>query len=301
MPDQAEPSARPEASAPPDLIEQLAALTEVIKQQSVLLQQIYEIITQWSGVETGASVQQALLVGHGVTPVQERTMAPGQSQDRKRPFPDDGGQASSRRPLRLSRSCSQGRGSSGRQHSRGLLQQGPSPRTLRCVICGGPHWPRQCEQKEGRCYTCGQPGHVRATGFGYCAFRGSGSRQGRREVEPYPTDRARGTPLLQTRSIDIVATMNSSVDYSDDIEQQHSDCEDLTELSKKLERLAASNEKEKQRIEQLRAENEKMQESSSKLEVVTNVCLTAAVVGAMVKKKRGSGISEAAKNVAKSL
>ncbi|OAY64347.1 hypothetical protein ACMD2_18941 [Ananas comosus] len=95
--------------------------------------------------------------------------------------------------------------------------------------------------------------------------------------------------------------MNSSVDYSDDIEQQHSDCEDLTELSKKLERLVASNEKKKQRIEQLRAENEKMQESSSKLEVVTNVCLTAAVVGAMVKKKRGSGISEAAKNVAKSL
>nr|CAD1820500.1 unnamed protein product [Ananas comosus var. bracteatus] len=39
---------------------------------------------------------------------------------------------------------------------------------------------------------------VPGTGFGYCAFRGSGSRQGRREVEPYPTDRARGTPLLQT-------------------------------------------------------------------------------------------------------
>nr|CAD1840534.1 unnamed protein product [Ananas comosus var. bracteatus] len=35
-----------------------------------------------------------------------------------------------------------------------------------------------------------------ATGFGCCAFRGSGSRQGRRELEPYPTDRARGT-LLQ--------------------------------------------------------------------------------------------------------
>nr|CAD1821720.1 unnamed protein product [Ananas comosus var. bracteatus] len=80
MPDQAEPSARPEASAPPDLREQLAALTEVIKQQSVLLQRIYEIITQWSGVETGASVQQALLVGHGVTPVQERTMAPGRAK-----------------------------------------------------------------------------------------------------------------------------------------------------------------------------------------------------------------------------
>nr|CAD1826122.1 unnamed protein product [Ananas comosus var. bracteatus] len=123
-------SARPEASASPDLSAQLAVLTEVIKQQSVLLQRIYEIVTQWSGVETGASVQQALLVGHGVTPVQERTM---------------------------------GRGLSRRQHSKGLLQQGPSPRTLRCVICGGPHWPRQCEQKEGHCYTCGQPGHVRST------------------------------------------------------------------------------------------------------------------------------------------
>nr|CAD1821563.1 unnamed protein product [Ananas comosus var. bracteatus] len=32
-----------------------------------------------------------------------------------------------------------------------------------------------------------------ATGFGCCAFRGSGSRQGRRELEPYPTSRARGT------------------------------------------------------------------------------------------------------------
>nr|CAD1823456.1 unnamed protein product [Ananas comosus var. bracteatus] len=41
------------------------------------------------------------------------------------------------------------------------------------------------------------PMFCRATGFGYCAFRRSGSRQGRREVEPYPTDRARGTPLLQ--------------------------------------------------------------------------------------------------------
>nr|CAD1838501.1 unnamed protein product [Ananas comosus var. bracteatus] len=46
MPKQAEPSARPEASAPPDLREQLAALTEVIKQQGVLLQRMCETITQ---------------------------------------------------------------------------------------------------------------------------------------------------------------------------------------------------------------------------------------------------------------
>nr|CAD1835799.1 unnamed protein product [Ananas comosus var. bracteatus] len=38
----------------------------------------------------------------------------------------------------------------------------------------------------------------KATGFGCCASRGSGSRQGRRELEPYPTDRARGTPTSGT-------------------------------------------------------------------------------------------------------
>nr|CAD1817108.1 unnamed protein product [Ananas comosus var. bracteatus] len=53
-------------------------------------------------------------------------MASGQSQDKKRPFPDDDGQTSSRRPSRPPRS----------------------------------HF--KCEQREGRCYTCGQPGHMRS-------------------------------------------------------------------------------------------------------------------------------------------
>nr|CAD1822989.1 unnamed protein product [Ananas comosus var. bracteatus] len=38
----------------------------------------------------------------------------------------------------------------------------------------------------------------RATGFDCCAFRGSGSRQGCRELEPYPTDRASGTSAAGT-------------------------------------------------------------------------------------------------------
>ncbi|XP_020105378.1 classical arabinogalactan protein 9-like [Ananas comosus] len=42
MPEQAEPSARPEASAPPDLREQLAVLTEVTRQQGELLQRLCE-------------------------------------------------------------------------------------------------------------------------------------------------------------------------------------------------------------------------------------------------------------------
>nr|CAD1817797.1 unnamed protein product [Ananas comosus var. bracteatus] len=38
----------------------------------------------------------------------------------------------------------------------------------------------------------------KATGFGCCAFRRPGSRQGRRELEPYPTDRARAIPAAGT-------------------------------------------------------------------------------------------------------
>nr|CAD1818847.1 unnamed protein product [Ananas comosus var. bracteatus] len=45
----------------------------------------------------------------------------------------------------------------------------------------------------------------RATGFGYCAFRGSGSRQGRREVEPYLTDRARAPPTADDKKSYIVS------------------------------------------------------------------------------------------------
>nr|CAD1831546.1 unnamed protein product [Ananas comosus var. bracteatus] len=103
-----------------------------------------ETVTQWSGSELGASVQQTLWVEHGGISVQERTMAPGQSQDKKRPFQDDGGQTSSRRPPRPPRSRSQGRGSSVRQRSTGSHQQGPSLRTLQCLL--QHHLLHQCSQ-----------------------------------------------------------------------------------------------------------------------------------------------------------
>nr|CAD1844012.1 unnamed protein product [Ananas comosus var. bracteatus] len=49
-----------------------------------------------------ASIEQALWVERGDVSIRERAhvQVPGQSQDRKRPVPDDGGQSSSRRPLR---------------------------------------------------------------------------------------------------------------------------------------------------------------------------------------------------------
>nr|CAD1840703.1 unnamed protein product [Ananas comosus var. bracteatus] len=71
-----------------------------------------------------ASIEQALWEERGEVSLRERTQAVGQSQDRKRPFPNDGGQSSSRRPPRPPRSRSQGRGFSGRQRSSDSRQRG---------------------------------------------------------------------------------------------------------------------------------------------------------------------------------
>ncbi|XP_020080113.1 uncharacterized protein LOC109703810 [Ananas comosus] len=33
--------------------------------------------------------------------------------------------------------------------------------SAKCAICGGPHFPQQCEQREGKCFKCGLSGHMR--------------------------------------------------------------------------------------------------------------------------------------------
>nr|CAD1837520.1 unnamed protein product [Ananas comosus var. bracteatus] len=39
----------------------------------------------------------------------------------------------------------------------------------RCTICGGNHEPRTCDQQEGKCFTCGQAGHISR----YCLVKAS--------------------------------------------------------------------------------------------------------------------------------
>ena len=68
---------------------------------------------------------------------------------KKRPAGGSAGQSSSKRPPRPQRS--QWRG--GRSQTQGQI-------TYPCVICGGEHRATSCPQREGRCYQCGQPGHM---------------------------------------------------------------------------------------------------------------------------------------------
>ncbi|XP_020099005.1 uncharacterized protein LOC109717570 [Ananas comosus] len=61
---------------------------------------------------------------------------------KKRTTSGAGGQSSSKRPPRYPRPQQR--------------YQGPQ----RCVICGGNHRATACSQREGKCFKCGQPGHM---------------------------------------------------------------------------------------------------------------------------------------------
>ncbi|XP_020080886.1 uncharacterized protein LOC109704553, partial [Ananas comosus] len=61
---------------------------------------------------------------------------------KKRPGGGSGGQSSSRRPPKHPRTRSWNRGAQ------------------RCIFCGGDHRPNMCEQCRGKCFKCGQAGHI---------------------------------------------------------------------------------------------------------------------------------------------
>nr|CAD1832745.1 unnamed protein product [Ananas comosus var. bracteatus] len=90
----------------------------------------------------------------GAAEVQERREAMDKGKA-KRPAAEGASQTHSRRPPKHPKSQQHGRGSTAQRG--GYDRRRPSP----CVICGGPHHPTQYPQRAGRCFQCGQEGHMR--------------------------------------------------------------------------------------------------------------------------------------------
>nr|CAD1839654.1 unnamed protein product [Ananas comosus var. bracteatus] len=102
-------------------------------------------------------VNRALIVESYMIDLQERREGSDKGKG-KRPAAEGASQTHSGRPPRHSRNRSQsrGRGSSARPTGSERRQ------TLSCVFCGGRHYPRQCSQRQGRCYSCSQEGHFQS-------------------------------------------------------------------------------------------------------------------------------------------
>ncbi|XP_020080707.1 uncharacterized protein LOC109704367 [Ananas comosus] len=86
----------------------------------------------------------ALWAEHGNAHVQEERelMAESRNKGKKRPGGGSGGQSGFKKPPKHPRAQSEGR------------------EVQRCVICSGDHRATRCEQRQGRCYECGQAGHI---------------------------------------------------------------------------------------------------------------------------------------------
>nr|CAD1818570.1 unnamed protein product [Ananas comosus var. bracteatus] len=96
-------------------------------------------------------LDRALWAEHGNAHIREEREASEKDKGKKRATDGSGGQLRSRKPPKYPRTQFKGCGN------------------RRCVICGGDHDPNRCKQKEGRCYTCGQVGHMSR----YCPVRTS--------------------------------------------------------------------------------------------------------------------------------
>ncbi|XP_020106573.1 uncharacterized protein LOC109722831 [Ananas comosus] len=101
-------------------------------------------------LQTFAEVlDRALWIEQGNASVREERESYYKEKGKGRPASGDDGQSSSQQTSKYSRSRSRAPGTYSIRSS------------ARCVVCGGPHYPQQCEQREGKCFRCGQPGHAR--------------------------------------------------------------------------------------------------------------------------------------------
>ncbi|XP_020080318.1 uncharacterized protein LOC109703979 [Ananas comosus] len=101
-------------------------------------------------LQTFAEVlDRALWIEQGNASVQEERESYYKEKEKERPASGYDGQSSSQRTTGSSRS---------RSRAPGTYR---SRTSACCVICGGPHYPQQCEQQDGKCFRCGRPGHAR--------------------------------------------------------------------------------------------------------------------------------------------
>ncbi|XP_020094890.1 uncharacterized protein LOC109714601 [Ananas comosus] len=94
-------------------------------------------------------LDRALWIEQGEASLRERREAYHKEKGKGRPTSEHDGQSSSQQTSVSSRSRSRAPGTYHIQSS------------VRCAVCGGPHFPQQCEQREGKCFKCGLPGHMR--------------------------------------------------------------------------------------------------------------------------------------------
>nr|CAD1837501.1 unnamed protein product [Ananas comosus var. bracteatus] len=87
-------------------------------------------------------LDRALWAEQGNAHIREEREASEKDGGKKRAQGSSGAQTRSRKPPKYPRTQSKGRG------------------PQRCTICGGNHEPRTCDQREGKCFTCGQAGHI---------------------------------------------------------------------------------------------------------------------------------------------
>nr|CAD1825785.1 unnamed protein product [Ananas comosus var. bracteatus] len=88
------------------------------------------------------ALDRALWVEHRNACEREDREALASYKGKKRQHGGSGGQSGSKKPPKYPRERSEGR------------------EVRRCIFCGGDHRTTHCEQRRGRCYECGQAGHM---------------------------------------------------------------------------------------------------------------------------------------------